>query len=139
MNKSNVESLSEKAESIKRDLREVGNGVVDHADAAMEEATSRTRRLAEAAGEAARATKERVSAAYDRTSEGAQRAYRGARVYARHNPLLTAAVTFASGIGIGLLLAPRGSRGLRSVRQGFLPVAAVALAHAVLEVLDETR
>ena len=53
---------------------------------------------------------------------------------------LTAAITFASGVGLGLLLAPRrSSNNFRPLRQGILPVAAVALSHAVLEAFDQTR
>jgi len=75
-------------------------------------------------------TKEKASAAYERAASEMNRAYQGAREYARDNPGVAAAVTFAAGIGLGLMLSGR------AYRRGIVPVAAVALAHAVLDVFE---
>jgi hypothetical protein len=81
--------------------------------------------------------KERLTAAYGRTAETAEHAYREARGYAKENPGTAAAVTFAAGVGVGMMLAPRSD--FRAYRHGLVPVVAVALAHAVLDVFDQGR
>jgi hypothetical protein len=81
--------------------------------------------------------KERLTAAYGRTANTAERAYREARGYARENPGTAAAVTFAAGVGVGIMLAPRND--FRAYRHGLVPVVAVALAHAILDVFDQGR
>jgi ElaB/YqjD/DUF883 family membrane-anchored ribosome-binding protein len=113
-----------------------------------EEAAERVRRAASdvehgvrrAKGEAARTLREgreRVAAAYDRTAESAGRLYRDARGYAKENPGTTAVVTFVAGIGVGIMLS--GRNGYRARGHGLVPVVAVALANAVLEVFDPVR
>jgi ElaB/YqjD/DUF883 family membrane-anchored ribosome-binding protein len=92
---------------------------------------SRTR---DEAAEAMRTAKEKAGRAYDATVGSARNTYHRARGYAQEHPDVAAAVTFAAGMGFGAMMA--GRRG-RIYRQGLLPVAAVALAKAVLDVLDE--
>jgi len=103
-------------------------------------ASSLNRRGEEAvleAKEALRGAKERVSAVYDRTAGEASRAYRGAREYAQENPGIAALATFAAGLGVGVMLTARGA--LKGYRRGLVPMTAVALAHAVLDVFGDRR
>jgi hypothetical protein len=67
----------------------------------------------------------------------AERAYRDARSYATANPGTAAAVTFATGIGVGMMLAPRSA--FRVGKRALVPVVAIAIAHAVLDVFDQPR
>ena len=92
---------------------------------------SRTR---DEAAEAMRTAKEKAGRAYDATVNSARSTYYRARGYAQEHPDAAAALTFAAGIGFGAMMA--GRRG-RIYRQGLLPVAAIALAKAVLDVFDE--
>jgi len=92
---------------------------------------SRTRDEAE---DALRTAKEKAARAYDTAVSSASSAYRNARGYAQEHPGAAAALTFAVGMGVGAMMA--GRRG-RIYRQGLLPAAAIALAKAVLDVLDE--
>jgi len=92
---------------------------------------SRTR---DEAAEAMRTAKEKAERAYDATVDSAKSTYYRARGYAQEHPDVAAALTFAAGMGFGAMMA--GRRG-RIYRQGLLPVAAVALAKAVLDVFDE--
>jgi hypothetical protein len=78
-----------------------------------------------------------LGVAYDQTADQAARAYRGAREYAQANPGVAAAVTFAAGVGAGMMVA--GRNGTRAYRQGLIPVVAIALAQAVLDVFEEAR
>jgi ElaB/YqjD/DUF883 family membrane-anchored ribosome-binding protein len=80
--------------------------------------------------ETLRGAKDRATEAYDRTASEVNRAYQGARGYAQENPGVAAAVTFAAGVGLGMMLSGR------AYRRGIVPMAAVALAHAVLDVFD---
>ena len=93
-----------------------------------------------AAGEASRRLRsatDRASAAYDRTAREAGRAYRNVRDYAALHPGATAAVTFGTGVCLGMWMA-RG-RELPDYRRGIVPIAAIALANAVLEVFGPRR
>jgi len=105
------------------------------ASEAASEVGRRARRAQAEVAETLRDAKEKVSVAYDRTADTAARAYRGARGYAQENPGVAAAVTFAAGMGVGMMMATRN--GMRAYRRGIIPVVAIALAQAVLDVLDE--
>jgi ElaB/YqjD/DUF883 family membrane-anchored ribosome-binding protein len=91
-------------------------------------------RTRDEAAEAFETAREKAAQAYDSTVSSASRAYRNARGYAQEHPDMAAAVTFAVGMGVGAMMA--GRRG-GIYRHGLLPVAAVALAKAVLDVFDE--
>jgi ElaB/YqjD/DUF883 family membrane-anchored ribosome-binding protein len=104
-------------------------------DAAVRKAEREAKRLAAQASRTMKEAKEKVGAAYDRTAEQAGRMYRGARGYAQENPGTAAAITFAAGMGLGLMAARQS--GFRAYRRGLVPVIAVALARTVLDVLDE--
>jgi hypothetical protein len=94
--------------------------------------------MADEASRTMRDAKERVTAAYGRTAETAERAYHEARGFAKENPGAAAAVTFATGLGVGLMLAPRTPRSrFHAYRRGLVPVVAIALANAVLDVFDQ--
>jgi ElaB/YqjD/DUF883 family membrane-anchored ribosome-binding protein len=97
----------------------------------------RARRMKDEASQTLRAAREKAEVAYDRTADRAVRAYHSARDYAQANPGVAAAVTFAAGVGVGMMIA--GRDGARAYRQGLIPVVAVALAQAVLDVFDEGR
>ena len=84
-----------------------------------------------------RETRERAASGYDRMAVGAGRAWRGARDYALDHPGTTAAVTFGTGVALGVAIA-RG-RAVQSYRRSILPVVAVALANAALEVFGPRR
>ncbi len=113
----------------------------DSAERRAEEVASdlgrRARQVRDEASQTLRAAKEKIGVAYDRTADEAARAYKGAREYAVANPGVAAAVTFAAGVGVGMMMASRN--GSRVYRQGLIPVVAVALARAVLDVFDEAR
>ncbi|HEY7925551.1 MAG TPA: hypothetical protein VII62_20365 [Vicinamibacteria bacterium] len=99
------------------------------------------RRAREEAAETLRAARAKVSRAYDRTADSAVRTYRGARDYAQAHPGAAAAMSFAAGVGIGMMVSAQNGatyrRGL--IPRGLIPVAAIALAHAVLDVFEEAR
>lgn len=95
------------------------------------------RKAREEAAETLRAAKVKVSHAYDRTADSAARTYRTARDYAQAHPGAAAAMSFAAGVGIGMMVSSQN--GARAYQRGLIPVAAIALAHAVLEVFDEAR
>ena len=95
-----------------------------------QEARRRTRE----ATEKLRRAKEKMANAYDKTADRAARVYHEARGYAQEHPDVAAAVSFAAGIGVGAMLAGRNGR---SYRRGLVPVFAIALAQAVLDVFDE--
>jgi ElaB/YqjD/DUF883 family membrane-anchored ribosome-binding protein len=99
------------------------------------EAVRRAHRLKDEAAEKLRTAREKAGVAYDRTADQAVRMYNNAREYAVANPGTAAAVTFAAGVGVGMMMASRN--GSRAYRQGLVPVIAVALAQAVLDVFDE--
>jgi ElaB/YqjD/DUF883 family membrane-anchored ribosome-binding protein len=107
------------------------------AEEAASEVGRRARRMRDEASDTLRTAKEKVEVAYDRTADQAARAYQSAREYAVANPGVAAAVTFAAGVGVGMMLS--GRNGSRIYRQGLIPVVAVALAQAVLDVFDEAR
>ena len=95
------------------------------------------RRAREEAAETLRAARVKVSRAYDRTADSAVRTYRGARDYAQAHPSAAAAMSFAAGVGIGMMVSSKN--GAKAYQRGLIPVAAIALAHAVLEVFEEAR
>ena len=98
------------------------------------------RRRTREAAEKLRQAKERVAVAYDRTADSASRVYREARGYAQEHPDVAAAVSFAVGMGVGVMIAGRNGRSYgngRSYARGLVPVFAIALAQAVLDVFDE--
>ncbi len=99
------------------------------------EAARRARRLKDEAAEKLRVAREKAGVAYDHTADQAARMYNSARKYAVANPGAAAAITFAAGVGVGMTMA--GRNGSRVYRQGLVPVIAVALAQAVLDVFDE--
>lgn len=140
MSNPNLETLSDQADSVKRDLREVTIRVAEHAEEFASDVSRNAIRLADEATRTGRQAKDRFAEVYDRGTEKAGKVYRGARGYVRTNPAMTAAITFATGVGLGLLLAPRRShQSSRALRQGMFPVAAIALAQAVLEMFDDSR
>ena len=94
----------------------------------------RRSRARDEAAEAFQTAKEKAARAYDNAAGSASRAYRNARGYAQEHPDVAAALTFAAGMGVGAMIA--GRRGA-IYRHGLLPVAAIALAKAVLDVFDE--
>lgn len=104
---------------------------------AASEFGSRARRIRDEASQRLRSAREKASVAYDRTADQAVRAYHGARGYAQANPGLAAAATFATGLGIGMLLGARSAA--RVYRRGLIPVVAVALAQAVRDVFQRAR
>jgi len=107
------------------------------AEEAASEAGRRARRIKDEASQTLRTAKEKAGVAYDRTADQAVRAYHSAREYAVTNPGVAAAVTFAAGVGVGVMMT--GRNGSRAYRQGLVPLVAVALAQAVLDVFDEAR
>lgn len=107
------------------------------AEEVASEVGRRARRIKDEASQTLRTAKEKVEVAYDRTADQAVRAYEGAREYAVGNPGMAAAITFATGVGVGMLMASRN--GSRAYRQGLFPVVAVALAQAVLDVFEGAR
>jgi ElaB/YqjD/DUF883 family membrane-anchored ribosome-binding protein len=116
-----------------RDKEDVGQ-LADDARATADKAAAR------AAGEAQRklrSASDRATAAYDRTATQARRAYGNVRDYAVEHPGTAAAVTFGTGVCIGMWMA-RG-RAIDAYKRGIVPMAAVAIANAVLEVLDSRR
>lgn len=107
------------------------------AEEAASEVWRRARRIKDEASHTLRTAKEKVEVAYDRTADEAVRAYQSAREYAVANPGTAAAITFAAGVGVGMMMASRNES--RAYRQGLFPVVAVALANAVLDVFDGAR
>lgn len=107
------------------------------AEEAGSEVGRRARQIKDEASETLRTAKDKVGVAYDRTADQAVRAYHSAREYAVANPGVAAAVTFAAGVGVGMVMSSRN--GSRAYRQGLIPVVAVALAQAVLDVFDGAR
>jgi ElaB/YqjD/DUF883 family membrane-anchored ribosome-binding protein len=105
------------------------------AEEAASEAARRARRFKDEAADTLHTAKQKAGIAYDRTADQAVRAYTSAREYAVANPGTAAAITFAAGVGVGMMMASRN--GSRVYRQGLVPVIAVALAQAVLDVFDE--
>jgi len=124
----------------RHDWTETKEALADRAGEVASEAKKGARRIADEAEQGLRDAKRTVARAYDRTTETAERAYRGARGYATENPAKAAAVTFAAGVGVGMMLAPRNGRhSYGSYGRGLVPVVAMALAHAVLDVFDRAR
>ena len=80
---------------------------------------------------------EDAAAAYDRTTEGASRAYRGVRDFALDHPGAAVALTFGAGVVCGMSFGRR--RVIDEYRHGLVPTIAIALASAVLEVFSTRR
>lgn len=133
-----VQSAARAREGIMQAREDVTSaGDVRDMGEAASEARRGARRMADEASQTIRDARERVTEAYGRTAQTAERAYLDARNYAKENPGVAAAVTFAVGIGVGMMLAPRRAFGV--ARRGVVPVVAIALAHAVLDVFDQAR
>ena len=124
-------------DTARSEWNEAAADVAERTGEAVAEAKRGARRVADEASRTMRDAKERVTAVYGRTAETAERAYRDARGYAQQNPGTAAAVTFAAGVGVGMMLAARG--GHSSYRRGLVPVVALALANAVVDVFDKDR
>lgn len=122
------------ADGSRRSWREAADQVRERAGQAASGAKDEARRMAAEASQAWREAKGRASTAYDRTTEGADRAYRSARSYAKENPGATAAITFAAGVGIGILVARR--QNAYTDRRGVIPMLAKAVGQAVREVFE---
>jgi hypothetical protein len=110
------EIMEERAESVRREFGE---------------------RAEREAGRAVRNAREKLSGAYERTSEVAGRAYQDALESARENPGMSALVCFGVGVTVGLWLA--GMSRPRGFRDRVLPVLATAMADAVREIADTRR
>ena len=96
--------------------------------------------VGKAAGEATRRLRratDGAAAAYDRTTEGASRAYRDVRDYALDHPGVAVALTFGAGVVCGMSFGRR--RVIDEYRHGLVPTIAIALASAVLEVFSTRR
>jgi hypothetical protein len=94
-------------------------------------------RAAREAGRTLRNAKDKLSGAYERTSEVANRAYHEALDSAKENPGLSALVCFGIGVGVGLWMS--GMSRPRGFRDRVLPVLATAMADAVREIADGGR
>jgi ElaB/YqjD/DUF883 family membrane-anchored ribosome-binding protein len=119
------------------DWSETADEVAERAEEVASEVARGARRIADDASQSLRGAKRKAAAAYGRTSEAAERAYRGARGYAIENPGTAVAVTFAAGLGVGMILASRNSR--PSYGRGLVPVVAMAVVEAVRGVFDRRR
>jgi ElaB/YqjD/DUF883 family membrane-anchored ribosome-binding protein len=96
--------------------------------------------VGKAAGEATRKVRratDRAAEAYDRTAEGASRAYRDVRDYALDHPGVAVALTFGAGVVCGMSFGRR--RVIDQYRHGLVPTIAIALASAALEVFSTRR
>jgi ElaB/YqjD/DUF883 family membrane-anchored ribosome-binding protein len=94
------------------DVRDIKGDVAERMGEAVSDARRGARRMANEASQTIRDASERVTAAYGRTAETAERACIDARNYAKEHPGTAAAVTFAAGIGVGMILAQRYAPGV---------------------------
>jgi ElaB/YqjD/DUF883 family membrane-anchored ribosome-binding protein len=129
--------MPEREDVATGDVRDIKADVAKRLGEAVSDAKRGARQMADEASQTVRDARERVAETYGRTAATAERAYLDARRYATEHPGTAAAVTFAAGIGVGMMLAPRAAAGV--ARRGLMPVVAVALAHAVLDVFDPAR
>ena len=118
--------MEDRLESSRQGLRETDNYKSD--------AREFGERAAREAGRTVRNAKEKLTGAYERTSDVANRAYREAIDSARENPGMTALVCFGAGVAFGLWLS--GMSRPRGFRDRVLPVLASAMADAVREIAD---
>jgi ElaB/YqjD/DUF883 family membrane-anchored ribosome-binding protein len=121
-------------ERQKEDVAQLAEDVGATAGEAANRAAGEAQRVAGDAKRRLRSASDRAAAAYDRTASEARRAYGSMRDYAIEHPGTAAAVTFGTGVCIGMWMA-RG-RAMDAYKRGIVPMAAVAIANAVLEVLD---
>jgi ElaB/YqjD/DUF883 family membrane-anchored ribosome-binding protein len=119
----------------KRDWERTADEAALEAEEAAAEVERKARRVADATARKLRNAKESAAAAYERSAESAERAYRGAMDYARQHPGRATAACFALGVGIGMAMSPRSRS--NGFGRGLVPVVAIALANAVLDVFDE--
>jgi ElaB/YqjD/DUF883 family membrane-anchored ribosome-binding protein len=124
-------------DSVRRQWERDKEDVAQLADDARATADKAAARAAGEAQRKLRSASDRATAAYDRTATQARRAYGNVRDYAVEHPGTAAAVTFGTGVCIGMWMA-RG-RAIDAYKRGIVPMAAVAIANAVLEVLDSRR
>jgi ElaB/YqjD/DUF883 family membrane-anchored ribosome-binding protein len=101
------------------------------------ETGSRTRRLRDEASQKLRSTREKTSVAYDRTADQTIQTYHNARGYAQTNPGAAATTSFATNLGIGMLLNIRSAT--RTYRRKFFPIMAFALAQTVRDLFQRAR
>jgi ElaB/YqjD/DUF883 family membrane-anchored ribosome-binding protein len=124
-------------DSVRRQWERDKEDVAQLAEDASATADKAAGRVAGEAQRKLRSASDRATAAYDRTATQARRAYGSVRDYAVEHPGTAAAVTLGTGVCIGMWMA-RG-RAIDAYRRGIVPMAAVAIANAVLEVLDSRR
>ena len=124
-------------DTVRRDWEREKEDVAQLAEDATVKAGQAAGRVAGEAQRRLRSASDRATAAYDRTATEARRAYGNVRDYAIEHPGTAAAVTFGTGVCIGMWMA-RG-RAIDAYKRGIVPMAAVAIANAVLEVLDSRR
>ncbi len=85
-----------------------------------------------------RQAKDKLSDAYDRSSEVATRAYGRAMDYSRENPRTATLVALGAGFGAGILFS-YGMPSRRNNYRSMFPSLALAVADAVLGVFDNRR
>ena len=126
-----------KDDTVRRDWEREKEDVAQLAEDATVKAGQAAGRVAGEAQRRLRSASDRAAAAYDRTASQARRAYGGVRDYAIEHPGTAAALTFGTGVCLGMWVA-RG-RAIDAYKRGIVPMAAIAIANAVLEVLDSRR
>lgn len=124
-------------DTVRRDWEREKEDVAQLAEDASARAGQAAGRVAGEAQRRMRSASDRAAAAYDRTATQARRAYGSMRDYAVEHPGTAAAVTFGTGVCIGMWMA-RG-RAIDAYKRGIVPMAAIAIANAVLEVMDTRR
>jgi ElaB/YqjD/DUF883 family membrane-anchored ribosome-binding protein len=124
-------------ETARREWERDKEEVAQLAEDATVKAGQAAGRIAGEAQRRLRSASDRATAAYDRTATEAGRAYRGVRDYAADHPGTAVALTFGTGVCLGMWMA-RG-RAIDAYKRGIVPMAAIALANAVLEVFDSRR
>ena len=107
-------------------------------DAAVGVAEEKAEDMKAKVTEGFRQAKDKLSDAYDRSSEVATRAYSRAMDYSRENPRTATLVALGAGFGAGVLFSYGTSRRGASYRSMF-PSVALAVADAVLGVFDNRR
>jgi ElaB/YqjD/DUF883 family membrane-anchored ribosome-binding protein len=111
-----------------------------HSGTSVEHEERQRQRAAEAAAEARTRmadAKEKITDAYERTSETAGRLYRDALDYGREHPGTAILVAFGAGVGLGVMLADGGRES--RYRRNIVPAIATAMAGAVLDIFDAKR
>jgi hypothetical protein len=87
------------------------------------------------AGRTVRQARERLSDAYGRTAETAERVYDRAIDFGRENPGTATLLALGAGIAVGLWL----GGGERSYRDRIVPTLATRVAEAMLDIFDGGR